>query len=175
MTITMTDTHHPGPLTDLRRIAAIGAYDLDAPGLRATLDQFAQRAAERLDVRTGLVSIVLDTAQFLAGTYGVEGSWFAESDGTPIEWAFCASVVRTGQPYLVTDATVDELQHDNPLVTIDGIRSYAGAPLIDPDGLVLGSCCAIGDTPRDFVAEEIADLQLLAAEIVAELEQHRAA
>jgi GAF domain-containing protein len=162
------------PVTDVRRLSAIADYDLESPQLRVRLDAIARRAAERLDAPIGLVTIVLDSAQLVAGRFGIDGTWLDAADGSPVEWSFCANVVRTGSPYLVQDAVTDELQHDNPMVTVDGLRSYAGAPIVDHDGNVLGSCCAIGVTAREFLPAEIEGLQSLAAEIVVELEQHRA-
>ncbi|RZS89779.1 GAF domain-containing protein [Motilibacter rhizosphaerae] len=160
------------PVTDAERLQEVGSYDLYSDEVRAQLDAFARAAAARFDLPIGLVSIVLDEAQYLAGTSGVEG-WIDEADGTPVEWSFCVNAVRNRAPYVVPDATVDPLQHDNPLVTDDGIRSYAGAPLVTSSGHVLGSYCVIGTTPRDFTAEEVAELTRMADEVVAAIEQHR--
>ncbi len=169
----VTEVTTPDPVSDVRRLTAVAGYDLTSPALRAQLDAIAHRAATTLDMPVGLVSIVLDSAQFLAGRYGVGDTWFDAADGTPVEWSFCAQVVRSGEPYVVADAVSDPLQHDNPLVTLDGVASYAGAPLVDPDGQVLGSCCVIGDQKREFLDSQLEDLRVLARDVVAVLEEHR--
>jgi GAF domain-containing protein len=168
----MTHASLTDPVIDLDRLAEIADLDLFSEQAKATLDQFARRAAERFDLPIGLVTIVLNDAQFLAGTHGVTG-WIAEAEGTPVEWSFCVTSVRTRQVYVVPDARIDEVQRDNPLVTIDGIGSYAGAPLITSRGHVLGNTCVIGATARDFTPEEIGELQRLADEVVAEIETTR--
>lgn len=99
--------------------------------------------------------------------------WIEAAEGTPVEWAFCANVVRSHEPYVVPDATVDALQHDNPLVTQDGIRCYAGVPITTPNGHVLGAYCVVGEEPHDFTAADVAELQEMAKDVVTVLEQHR--
>jgi GAF domain-containing protein len=116
---------------------------------------------------------VLDGAQCLVGSHGGRGTWVAEAAGNPIEWSFCATSVRTREPYVVRDVHDDVLQRLNPTTVHDGARSYAGAPLITSGGEVLGNCCVIDVVPRDFTDEDVAVLQEEAAAIVAELERRR--
>lgn len=62
---------------------------------------------------------------------------------------------------VVTDSLADERFADNPLVTgSPGIRFYAGAPLADPAGRVLGTLCVIDVRARAFKASQIEVLQL---------------
>ncbi|MDP9417512.1 MAG: GAF domain-containing protein [Actinomycetota bacterium] len=160
------------PVTDLDRLAEVADLDLFSAEARTKLDEFAARAAARFDLPIGLVSIVLDSSQYLAGRHGVDG-WIDDAEGTPVEWSFCATTVRTRKQYVVTDAASDEVQQHNPLVTQDGIASYAGTPMVTSRGHVLGSYCVIGATARDFSADELAELQRMADEVVAEIEARR--
>jgi len=166
-----TDDHND-PITDIGRLLELSRYDLQSPEVRAKLHDLAKRSATRFDMPIGLVSIVLDSAQYMAGMYGLSG-WMAEAEGMPVEWSFCANAVRTGQPYIVEDASVDALQHDNPVVVVDGVRSYAGAPLITADGNVLGAFCVVGVQPRHFSTKEISELIEMASDVVDELGRHR--
>ena len=161
------------PVVDPDRLDEIASLDLFSEEARVKLDAFAHRAAAELDMPVGLVSIVLDTSQYMAGSHGLQG-WLEETQGTPVEWSFCANAVRSGLDYVVEDAANDERQKDNPLVTQDGIGSYAGTPLVTSNGQVLGSYCVIGDTPRVFSAEEMDRLKQMAAEVIRELEEQRA-
>jgi PAS domain S-box-containing protein len=160
------------PLTDINRLIEISNYDLFSPQVRAELDQWAQRAATRFDLPAGMVSIVLEGAQYWAGMYGVDG-WKADANGTPVEWAFCATVVRTGEIYVVEDATTDDRQKDNPLVKDFGQRCYAGAPLTTSSGYVLGAYCVAGDEARKFTEGELAELSSMADEVLQVIERHR--
>lgn len=160
------------PVTDVSRLKELARYDLASPPLREAMHAFAQEAAQLLDQPVGLVSIVLDGAQFLAGSHGLEGTWMGEVEGTPIEWSFCAQSVRSGVPYVVENAATDPLQRDNPLVLIDGVRSYVGAPLVTESGHVLGTCCALDFEPHTFTTEQIALLTELSGRVVEELDKH---
>ncbi|WP_432524994.1 GAF domain-containing protein [Kineococcus sp. SYSU DK006] len=163
---------HSAALADPARLAALAAYDLDDPRLRTRLDALAARTAEAVGAPVGLVSLVLDSAQHLAGSSGLTG-WMAETGGTPVEWSFCANAVVEDRPYVVQDASTDPLQHDNPLVTHDGIASYAGVPLRTRDGHVLGAQCVLDTAAHRFGPEEIAVLEAAAAQAVAILDEHR--
>ena len=120
----------------------------------------------------GLVTVVLDGAQCFAGKYGV-ADWMNETQGTPVEWSFCSTSVRTRREYVLPDARTDAEQKDNPLVTIDGISCYAGVPLITSRGHVVGNICVIGAEPRQFSADEMTELRRIAEDVVAELEASR--
>ena len=43
------------------------------------------------------------------GSHGGRGTWVAEVAGNPIEWSFCATSVRTREPYVVRDVHDDVL------------------------------------------------------------------
>ncbi|MFI1996962.1 GAF domain-containing protein [Actinoplanes sp. NPDC020271] len=153
------------------RLAVMAGIDVDNPELRRRLDAISARTAERLHQPVSLVSMVLDTAQFFPGSHGLDG-WLAELHGTPGEWSFCATAVRTGRAYVVPDATIDPDQATNPLVTVDGVRSYAGVPVI-VDGHVMGAHCVLGFDQHTFTPADLAELQDGAAEIGELLQSYR--
>lgn len=65
------------------------------------------------------------------------------------------------------DPVHDEARlRDNPLVGIEGIRCYAGIPLISARGFALGSLCVIGTEARSFAEEEVDELRAMAREVV---------
>lgn len=158
-------------LTDPARILALAGLDLDHPDLRRRLDAITERTAERLGLPISLVSFVLDTAQFLGGSHGVD-NWISGARGTPVEWSFCARTVETGQDFIVPDTTDEPHLAGNPLVTVDGFRSYAGVPLIF-DGQVLGAHCVIGTASREYTEADLAELRASADEIAAVLSDFR--
>lgn len=163
-----------GRISSPARVEELVTLDPFAPEVRTELDMVATRVAQRLGALMGGVSIVLDGAQCLVGASGGEGSWLADAGGLPIEWSFCATTVRTAEPYVVPDAGQDVLQRINPTVLHDGAGAYAGAPLITSAGEVLGACCVIDFRARDFTAEDLEVLQQEAAFVVTELERRRA-
>jgi GAF domain-containing protein len=158
-------------LTDPARILALAGLDLDHPDLRPRLDAITERTAERLGLPISLVTFVLDTAQFIGGSHGVD-NWISGAQGTPVEWSFCARTVETGQDFVVPDTTLEPYLAGNPLATVDGFRSYAGAPLI-LDGQVLGAHCVISTATHEFTDADLAELRAGADEIVAVLSEFR--
>jgi len=153
----------------LREIAELGLLSPEADAiLQATVDE----AAERLGLPKAMVTVVLDQAQYFAAHHGVDG-WQAETRGTPVEWSFCAHAVAAREPLVIEDATTHPLTRDNPLVTQEDIRCYAGIPLISSRGHALGTLCAIGTEPREFHREELDALRELAGRAVRRIEERR--
>ncbi|GAA4609526.1 GAF domain-containing protein [Actinoplanes octamycinicus] len=162
----------PAALADIGRLTEVAQYHWDDPRLRARLDEITARTADQLQVPVSLVSIMLDSAEYIAGATGLPDS-ITEVGGLPAEWSFCTQVVATGRPYLVTDATTDPAWMTNPAVTVYGARSYAGVPLLAPNGQILGAHCAVGTDTRAFNETDVSTLHTAAQEILALLRQHR--
>ena len=160
------------PVEDIARLEEIAELGLLSDTTDPLLQEAVDAAGQELDLPIALVSIVLDGAQYFAAMRGV-GGWIKEARGTPGEWSFCANTVRTRKEFIVEDATQHPLVKDNPLVQVDGIRCYAGVPLITSKGHVLGAFCVIGTDARQFSAEEIARLKEFGRRVVKEIEKRR--
>lgn len=157
---------HPVPDSaplDAHRLHLLAALDLDDPELRRRLDAITERTAARLHMPISLVTVVSHVAQDFISSYGLVG-WLDEAQGTPVEWSFCRQAVASRGPYVVPDARVDAEQSTNPLVTQDGIRSYAGVPLL-VEGEVVGTHCVLGTSPRVYTEADLAELARSAEEI----------
>jgi GAF domain-containing protein len=75
------------------------------------------------------------------------------------------------QPWSVTDTLEHERMAVHPLVTGEvGMRSCAGAPIIDPQGATIGMLLVMDTVPHEFSADELHILADLAAIVVSELE-----
>ncbi len=150
------------------RAAVLARYDLDAGGFR-TLDQITDFAAALCDAPIALVSIVEEERQrFLART-GLD------AEETSRDLSFCAHAMHGGDIFVVQDASADPRFAGNPLVTgSPHIRFYAGAPLLNGEGMPLGALCIIDDKPReDLTPLQRQGMSLLAHQVMVELEGRR--
>lgn len=159
-------------IRDRERLQEIVDLGMASKHQHPALEELLDTARHTLQLPIGLVSIVLDGAQFFAVQQGLSG-WLEKAGGTPVEWSFCTNVVVDEKPFIVTDAQTDERVKDNPLVTQEGIRSYAGVPLKTSKGVVLGSFCVIGSEAREFKEEDVRLLRELAAKAIRAIEQSR--
>jgi PAS domain S-box-containing protein len=128
---------------DGARLEALGSYAiLDTPA-EALFDDLVQAAKALCDAPIALVSLVDANRQWFKARVGIE------FQSTPVDQAVCAYAMHSDGLFVIPDLTADARTMNNPLVTAEGgIRFYAGAPLVDPDGHPLGSLCVIDKVPR---------------------------
>lgn len=152
--------------SDARRRASMPA------GLSAAsdtgMDRFARLVSRLLHAPTAFVSLIDEDRQILPGLVGLPDPWAARR-ALPLSHSLCWYVVAHGKPLVVPDARVDERLRAHPAVVELGVVAYAGMPLTDDDGLVLGCLCAIDHEPRTWDHGELSDLEDLAAACSAEL------
>ena len=167
---------------DRERRSVLGEYGLlpqdpeassgdctNASAARA-LNFLVDLAAKLCGVPFSAVNIVTTEQQVQLAAAGLEPGLCARED------SMCAKVFQQGQTTVVPDASADPRFAANPFVTgeIARVRFYASSPLQTSSGFVLGSLCVFSDTPATISAEQIAMLDVLAAQVVEVLElQHR--
>lgn len=159
-------------LHDRDRLREIAALRLTEPDVGHILNDICREASQVLTLPIGLVSVILDEAQHFAGQHGL-GGWLLETGGTPVEWSFCQFTVATKQGFVVEDARTHALVQHNPLVQRDGLRCYAGMPLVTARGHVVGSLCVAGPDTHEFTAADLETLRRFAAEAIRRLETRR--
>lgn len=153
--------------TRLQEIVRLG---LHKQFIEDTFNTYAEKAAKEFNLPIGAVSIILDSTQHFIGKHGME-DWIDEVSGTPAEWSFCQNSVASKEPFIVENALTNEIMKDSPLVTEEGLRCYAGVPLLTKNNEVLGNFCVKGKESRQFSQEEIEKLKTYSSEIVAILEE----
>lgn len=143
------------------RLDALSRTGLDAVS-DAVFDRFAEMVRAVLDVPVALVSLVGSDRQFFPGACGLADPWASDRQ-TPLSHSFCQHVVASASPLVVVDAREDPRVKDNLAIDDLGVVGYAGMPLTDADGQVLGSLCAIDTVPRVWTDRELSLLEDLAA------------
>ncbi len=137
------------------------------------LERFARLVRRQLDVPVALVTLVSANEQVFPGAIGLPEPW-QSTRCTPLSHSFCQHVVRSSAPLLISDARTDPLVADNLAIPDLNVIAYAGVPLTDADGVVVGSLCAIDSRPRTWSDEDLAVLTDLAGACSSELQLRRA-
>ncbi|MGZ4591438.1 MAG: GAF domain-containing SpoIIE family protein phosphatase [Actinomycetes bacterium] len=164
----MVDSHQvESDLADRRRLRTLATTGLGATSDPA-FERFARMVSRLLDVPAALVSLVDDHRQFFPGAVGLDEPWSTERE-TPLSHSMCQHVVTSGQPLVVTNATDDVMLCDSLAIPELGVIAYAGMPLTDAEGQVLGSLCALDVKPRQWSDDELRTLEDLAAACSSEL------
>lgn len=149
-----------------KRLSAVHALQWLETAHNENFDRLCRLAAAHFGVPTVLVSLVERDRQWFPGRVGFDASQ------TPIEQSFCRYTIQNSGVMVVNDAHLDPRFADTGLVTRPGgIRFYAGAPLRNQHGEVLGSFCLIDTVPRHMLPGEIAVLEDFAELVMGQIEQ----
>jgi serine phosphatase RsbU (regulator of sigma subunit) len=154
-------TAHEEALTSATRLAALRKAGLSAAP-DAGMERFARLVASVLAVPVALVSLVEADRQVFPGMVGLAEPW-ATSRQTPLSHSLCQYVAASGRPLVLPDARLDERTCTSLAIDDLGVVAYAGMPLTDGAGSVLGSLCAIDERPRIWSRQDLANLEDLAA------------
>jgi diguanylate cyclase (GGDEF)-like protein len=157
----------PTPANEAQRLAALRSYDV--------LDSESERAYDDI---VELASQICGTPVALMGLVDAERVWLkarvgADEPECPREISFCSHTILQEEMLVVPDLAADSRFDDNPLVTEVGLRFYAGAPLVTPEGYAVGTLCALDSVPRELTEKQREALSSLARQVVAQLELRR--
>src|ERR1700761_1006541 len=154
-------------LASAERLAALRLAGLTAAADEA-MERFARLVARVLAVPVALVSLVEADRQVFPGMVGLAEPW-ATTRQTPLSHSLCQHVITSGSPLVLPDARLDERTCASLAIPDLGVVAYAGMPLTDGQGHVLGSLCAIDSRTRAWTPQQLADLDDLAAACSGEL------
>lgn len=158
----------PKPKNEVQRIKILWQYDVLDTVPEQVFDDFTSLAALICGAPVSLISLVDEDRQWFKSKLGVS------VNETSRDISMCAHAILQGDLFIVSDATKDRRFKDNPLVVSEPkIRFYAGAPLISPEGLALGTLCVIDQVPRQLTATQQQALRVLARIVMTQLNFRR--
>lgn len=154
----------PLPDDEQHRLQSLRALAiLDTPP-EERFDRITRLAAQFVGTPIVLISLVDEARQWFKSAVGLDATQ------TPRDVAFCAHAILDAEVLVVPDAHDDPRFAENPLVTgAPHVRFYAGAPLSLPNGVRIGTLCAIDTQSRTLSERERSALVDLAQIVVDEL------
>lgn len=158
--LTPEDTDAPARARRLRQLG-LGAEP------RPELDEATRRLAALAETPYAMVTFVGARRQFFAGLTAPPGEPTARTLAR--DHGFCPHVVMRRRALVLEDVRDYARFAGNPLVDEAGVRSYLGAPLLDPSGLALGAVCALDRVPRVWGRSGLETIKATAADVTSRL------
>ncbi|HEX6837028.1 MAG TPA: PAS domain-containing protein, partial [Polyangia bacterium] len=143
-------------IDEQQRLDELRRYDVLDTEREPAFDRLVELAALACGTPIAYISLVDETRVWHKAEHG------AAVGETRREGSFCVEAVRAGRLHVVEDVAAG-----------NGCRFYAGAPLVTPRGLVLGSLCVLDRQPRRFSDEARRTLELLRDQVMMLLEDRR--
>jgi phosphoserine phosphatase RsbU/P len=145
---------------ELRRLEAVYETRLLDTEPEEPFDRLTALAASILKVPFAQVTVVDDKRSYWKSCFGmVTNDLAARSD--PIERSFCQYVLAKGSEVILSNVLDDHHARTNPWVE-QGVRSWAGFPLLAANGEIVGTFCVIDTIVRHWTDAEIQALKTLA-------------
>jgi GAF domain-containing protein len=153
---------------DPARLAAVARVLPVAQANREALDRLAELAANVMDTPIGIVNLI-DVQQHLVGLVGLDEP-YATSRRASIDTGFCPSTLHEAKPLYIEDVAGEFADH--PAYAELGFAAYAGCPLRDADGHLIGTLCTVDTRPHRWRRGDRRALEALAASAVNEIALH---
>lgn len=136
-------------------------YIMDTPR-EQELDEIAQIASAVCGTPVGLISFIDGERQWFKSAHGYE------IENMPRQVSFCQHTLNRPEELLVVENPLNDTRFsESPLVVYDPkVRFYAGAPLVSPDGNVLGTICVLDQQPRSLTEVQQKAMQNLASQVM---------
>ena len=159
----------PLSANEAQRLEALHSYNILDTLPEQDFDDLTLLAQQICQAPIALISLVDENRQWFKSRVGVSHT------ETPLDFAFCPyAILDPGELLIVQDAQKDPRFAESPRVRGGPkIRFYAGAPLVTPEGLALGTLCIIDCVPRDLTAEQKTALHSLSRIVITQLELRR--
>jgi CheY-like chemotaxis protein len=157
----------PLPENEDSRLESLYGFRILGSSCEQRFDDIAHLAALMCDAPIAVIAFVDKQRVWFKAKIGLE------VDEIPRGNSFCAHAILQSVVLIIPDPIADQRFKNSFLVEESGIRFYAGIPLITGDNYPLGTLAVMDRVPHLMTAEQIESLQILARQIVGELETRR--
>ncbi|PWJ55304.1 PAS domain S-box-containing protein [Dyadobacter jejuensis] len=158
----------PIPENEYERLKALRNYRIVDTHAEKEFDRLTELASIICEVPVSLVTLIDKDRQWIKSSYNME------IEETSRETSFCQYTILDDGLMEVEDTTLDDRFKDNPFVTAnDGVRYYAGYPLVSPEGYAIGSFCVIDTKPHRLSDVQHKALKLLSIQAMDLIIDHK--
>ncbi len=145
--------NYPVPDNEKERVKKLELFDLLNLPKDPQLDVFAETACLVADCPSSLIAIMESQIQTIQSCIGIS------LDTVDRENTLCQYSIASGDVVVINDTLTDSRSSGNSIILESGIRFYAGVPLIDDEGFVLGTLCVIDYKPKTISENQIGTLK----------------
>jgi len=145
--------NYPVPDNEKGRVKKLELFDLLNLPKDPQLDVFAETACLVADCPSSLIAIMESQIQTIQSCIGIS------LDTVDRKNTLCQYSIASGDVVVINDTLTDSRSSGNSIILESGIRFYAGVPLIDDEGFVLGTICVIDYKPKTISENQIATLK----------------
>ena len=157
------------PSNEQERLNSLLEYKILDTEREISFDDLTELASAICGTSIAAISLIDSDRQWFKSSVGMDGV-----SETSRDISFCGHTILQTEVFEVQDATADARFSDNPLVTGRlQARFYAGAPLFSDSGHAIGSLCVIDHTPKELSDQQKRGLQILAKQVMAQMELKR--
>ncbi len=145
-------------LTNPRRLRALAETCLVNSPPEDSFDRYTRLCSSLLGVPVAAAVLVEADKLYFKSRYFLGKVPLMGLSG-PVTQSFCQNVVIDEKAFVVEDCRENERTRDSLAVTQLHIRAYAGLPLRNPEGEILGSFCAVDFQPRAWTERDLRQLE----------------
>lgn len=142
------------------RVKALKNYHIWNTPEEVDFNNVVQIASLCTDAHIAFISLLDDKKQWLKANLGMPSNEMSKGE------SICQYTIQSGEPLIIEDIAKDPRLKNRLPANIAHLRFYAGFPLIDPEGFVLGSLCVMDTKPRSLTEKQKEILILLADQTV---------
>ena len=159
----------PSAATEVNRARILADYGILDTGAEKAFDDLTALASQLCGAPASIITFIDGDRLWFKSAHGLTAT------EAPVEHSFCAHAAgQPGEVFTIENALADGRFLENVFVMpADGLRAYAGANIVDPTGVPLGSICVVDFEERTFTDAQRDALDRLSRQVVDQLQLRR--